>query len=316
MTYWSSVDLTHDHLMMTRDLLSSGYDDRAIARMVRSGDLHRVRHGAYTFGAHWRDLDESGRRLLTARAVLRSAKVPTILAGPSAAEVLGAPVWDLGDEVHVARLNGRSDRREAGRVPHRGRLLVDDVTVRQRLPVTSGTRTALDVMKLFDTEHALVVVDGLLRTGETTMPLLERDGAAMRHHPDSLRVPIVLDHADGRHESAGETRSDYLIWRQHLPRPIPQYEVRDRWGRVIARLDFAWPGLGAYLEFDGKTKYLRHRRPGESVADAVLREKRREELVCGLTGWRCIRIVWADLYHPERTASRIRATLRNEHWAA
>lgn len=302
--------------MMTHELLASGYDDKAIARMVRSGELHRVRHGAYAFGAQWRDLDESGRRLLTARAVLRSSRAPTVLAGPSAAEVLGAPVWDLGDDVHVARLDGRSDRREAGKVPHRGRLLVDDVTVRRGLPVTSGTRTALDVMKSYDTEHALVVVDGLLRADETSIPLLERGCVSMRHDPDSLRMPIALARADERHESAGETRSDYLMWRQHLPRPVPQYEIVDRWGQVIARLDFAWPGLGSFMEFDGKTKYLRHRRRGESVADAVLREKRREELVCGLTGWRCIRIVWADLYHPERTAARIRATLLGERWTA
>ena len=49
----------------------------------------------------------------------------------------------------------------------------------------------------------------------------------------------------------------------------------------------------------------------------MLREKHREELICGLTGWRCIRIVWADLYHPERTAARILATLRRtSRWAA
>jgi hypothetical protein len=42
----------------------------------------------------------------------------------------------------------------------------------------------------------------------------------------------------------------------------------------------------------------------------VLREKRREELICELTGWRCIRIVWADLYAPVKTADRIRAMFR------
>ncbi|KQW47543.1 hypothetical protein ASC77_13915 [Nocardioides sp. Root1257] len=71
-----------------------------------------------------------------------------------------------------------------------------------------------------------------------------------------------------------------------------------------------------FLEFDGKEKYLRHRRPGESVVDAVLREKRREERICGITGWRCIRITWADLFEPERTAARIRATLAGQLWAA
>jgi hypothetical protein len=29
-----------------------------------------------------------------------------------------------------------------------------------------------------------------------------------------------------------------------------------------------------------------------------------------ITGWRCIRITWADLQYPERTAARILAFLR------
>jgi hypothetical protein len=138
----------------------------------------------------------------------------------------------------------------------------------------------------------------------------------MVHDPHTLNLPVVLRRADGRHESPGETRTDWLLWRHGLPQPVPQLEVHDRWGRVVARVDFAWPELGVFLEFDGKVKYLRHRRPGESATDAVLREKRREELVCGLTGWRCVRIVWADLYQPERTIARIRATLRGEPWLA
>ena len=54
---------------------------------------------------------------------------------------------------------------------------------------------------------------------------------------------------------------------------------------------------------------LKHLREGETATDAVLREKRREEVVCELTGWRCIRIAWDDLYQPEVTAGRIRAKL-------
>ncbi|UMG91172.1 hypothetical protein [Nocardioides sp. TF02-7] len=61
-----------------------------------------------------------------------------------------------------------------------------------------------------------------------------------------------------------------------------------------------------FLEFDGREKYLKHRRPGESIEDAVLREKRREDLICQLTGWRCIRITWADLERPGVVAQRIR----------
>lgn len=91
--------------------------------------------------------------------------------------------------------------------------------------------------------------------------------------------------------------------------PEPQYEIKDANGRVVARVDFAWPELGVFLEFDGMVKYQKPLREGETASDVVVREKQRQDLICRLTGWRCIRIVWADLAHPERTAALIRSVL-------
>jgi hypothetical protein len=316
MTILSGIDLQHAQLFMTHELLAAGHTDRRIADMVRSKLLYRIRHGAYTYTAYWNGLDDVEKRQLVALAVLRSARAPVALAGPSAADILGAPVWDMGDEVHLSRLDGKAGRREAGRVEHRGRVLCDDFTIRNGVPLTSGTRTAVDMIALADTEHALVTINGLLHAQETSIDLIQRRLQSMATDPHTLNAPVVLGLADGRCESAGETRTVCLCWRHRLPMPVPQYEVRNRGGRVIARVDFAWPAFNAFGEFDGKLKYLRHRRPGESIEEAVLREKRREELVCGLTGWRCIRFVWADFYTPERTASRIQATLSGVPWEA
>jgi hypothetical protein len=312
----SSIDLTNDSVMMTHELLAAGYHDRDITRMTRAGKLHRLRHGAYTHGELWRGLDEAERRKLVALAALRSARSPVALAGPSAADIFGVPVWDMGDEVHLARLDGKAGRREAGLAQHHAQLLAEDLSVRDGIPVTSGTRTALDMIALTDIPHALVTVNGLLHAGETTPELLARRAAGLVHDPHSLSTPIVLRLADARVESAGESLAFHLCWKWHLPRPVPQVPIRDKHGRVVARVDFAWPELGVFMEFDGREKYLRFRRPWESVADAVLREKRREELVRGLTGWRCVRIVWADLFTEERTVGRISATLKGESWAA
>jgi hypothetical protein len=311
-----SINLTNDHIVMTHELLAAGYDNRAIARMTRDGSLHRLRHGAYTFGDHWRTLDAVGRRNLVALATLRCARSPSALAGPSAADLYGVPVWDMGSETHLARLDHKAGRRTGARIQHRGQLLAEDLTVREGIPLTSGTRTALDMVALADVPHALVTVNGLLRAGETTPELLNRRAEGMGHDPNTLHMPIVLGLADGRCESAGESLGLHLCWRQHLPRPELQVEIVNERGKVVARVDFAWPELGVFMEFDGKEKYVRYRRPGESVVDAVLREKAREELICGLTGWRCIRITWADLFLPELTANRIRSTLMGERWVA
>lgn len=312
----STIDLQSDDVLMTHELLAAGYDDRAITRMTRSGTFHRLRHGAYTLGDHWRSLTAVEQRRLVALATLRCARSPALLAGPTAADFYDVPVWGMGDEVHLARADQRASRRKGGKVQHRGELLVGDITVRDGIPLTSGTRTALDMVALTDVPHALVVVDGLLHARETTPELLAQRAASMKFDPYTADMTTVLDLADGRCESAGETLTNHLCWAEGLDRPTPQVKIRDRSGRVVARVDFAWAELGVFLEFDGREKYFRYRRPGESVADAVLRERRREQLICGLTGWRCIRLVWADLFRPERTAHRIRATLGGMPWAA
>ena len=95
-----------------------------------------------------------------------------------------------------------------------------------------------------------------------------------------------------------------------LPRPELQKEVFGPGGVLIGRSDFWWPEHALLGEFDGQVKYLRYRREGESIEEAVLREKKREDRMREVTGCRMIRFVWADLFHPERTSQRLRAQLR------
>ena len=90
-----------------------------------------------------------------------------------------------------------------------------------------------------------------------------------------------------------------MFWMHSLPAPEPQYKVYDEHGLLVAVVDFAWPELGFFVEFDGadQVRAATDARASRSL-DVVLREKKREALICRLTGWRCHRIVWADLYRP------------------
>lgn len=303
-------------IWLTRDALALGHDHKSIARLVRSGDWHRLRHGAYCLGEAWRRGDERTRRMLLSRAVYVASRTHILLSHTSALDVMGIDFWDLDGPVHLTRTDGRAGRREAGVAQHCGTVIAEDVSMRHGFWVTSPTRTGLDCLAIGDLEHCLVVIIMLLRSEETTVPLMRRRLAAMVHWPHTLHSDLVLLLADDRIESIGEIRTWYLLWAQGLPMPVPQWKIYDRNGVVVARLDFAWPEFGVFLEFDGRVKYEGFLREGESATDAVLREKRREELVCGLTGWRCIRITWADLHRPERTAARIRATLAGQAWVA
>lgn len=297
-------------VFLRREALADGWTDRQIQANVRSGEWHRVRRGAYVSGDLWRSLSTTDRHRLLSRAVLRTAHRTAVLTHVSAAIELGVPVWgcDLS-EVHVTRTDGKSGRREGGVVHHRGVLPEEQVMHRNGVRVSTGARAAVEVCSILEVEAALVSVNGLLHARETTPAELAAMARATETWPHSLTTDIVVRLADARIESAGESRTTYLCWSQHLPRPEPQFEVRDSRGMVLYRLDFAWPQHGAFLEFDGREKYVRYRRDGESLDEYLMREKRREELICQLTGWVCIRITWADLQTPLATARRIRAVL-------
>jgi hypothetical protein len=293
-------------IWLRSDLLEGGHSDRDVAALVRTGALHRLRRGAFVEGTTYDAASPEQRHGLLVRAVVRQARTSVLPSHHSALPFLDAPMWGVPfDRVHVTRPDHRAGRAAAGVRQHQGSLTQGDVSVIHGLEVTSATRTALDVTTTCTTEVSLAVVNDLLHRGLTTLAALRDRYATMVTNPHTLKTDLVLRLADPRLESVAESRTYLMLFRGGVPAPEPQFPVLDETGYEFARLDFAWPKLGAWLEFDGREKYLRHRRAGESVTDAVLREKCRESRISELTGWRCIRITWADLERPNHTLSRI-----------
>jgi hypothetical protein len=297
-------------VLLRSELKDAGHSDRDLARLVRLGILRRVRRGAYVEAATFDPADGPARHRLLAHAVLKQAKTKLIVSHSSAVPFHAGPVWGLSlDAVHVTRPDQRAGRAEAGVRQHQGVVRPGDVVERDGVEVTSATRTALEVTTCARTEISLVVVNELLHRRLTTLGDLQQRYALMSKDPFTLKTDLVLRLADPRLESVGESRTFFMCYRGGIPVPTPQYELHDDNGDVIARLDFAWPEIGVWLEFDGKEKYVKYLREGESVVDAVLREKQRESRIAELTGWRCIRITWADLGRPEATIARIQTML-------
>jgi hypothetical protein len=300
-------------ISLRRELIAQGWTDRAIDAQVKAGAWARVRRGAYVDGPAWEGLDTPGRHELVVRAVLKQAKTKLVASHVSGLPFFEAPTWKLDlTEADVTRLDGKAGRREAGVRQHRGVILPGDVVSRHGVRVMHPTRLCLEVTMVAGIEESLVVANDLLHREWTTLERVqERYARSMDSWRGTRATDVVLRLADPRIESVGESRTYYLCWTQHVPMPTPNYKVRDAFGRVLARVDFAWPELCLFVEFDGKVKYLKYRRKDETVTDAVLREKRREEMICELTGWRCLRLVWSDLDRPAHTADRIRRLFRS-----
>jgi hypothetical protein len=297
-------------IFLRRDALQRGYDDRTLRILVGKGELHRIRRGAFISADTWAGLDQLGRHRATARAVLRTAHPNAVLTHVSSVLEHDAPCWGVDlSEVHLTRTDGLAGRREAGVVHHHGRLAAQEVVTRHGVPVSPCGRAAIELTTMASVEASLVSTNWLLAQRATTGDELAATVQRFRFWPRTLSSDLIVRLADPRCAWPGEARLSHLMWREHLPKSEPQYPVYDELGNLVALLDFALPKHGVFIEFDGLIKYARLRRDGETVDDVVLREKRREELVCLLTGWMCVRVTWEDLGRSAVTARRIRAVL-------
>ncbi len=297
-------------VMLRCEALELGMTDVSLRRAVRAGQLVKVRHGAYVGADHWHTADRRERHVITARAIHRTHGDRVAFSHHTAAVLHGLDLWKVGlAKVHLTRSDGKHGRHAGDLVHHEGALESSEVQVVRGLPVVGPTRAALESAALGSVEQGLVTVDSALRLGLCGRPELEQRRQQIERWPDSLGLQVVVGLADGRHESAGESRTAHLIWRANLPRPEAQFMVYDG-PRLIGIVDFAWPELGVILEFDGRVKYEKYLQDGESASDAVFREKRREDRIRDVTGWTVIRVTWADLANPAQLVARIRRAMR------
>jgi hypothetical protein len=297
-------------VFLRREAVAHALDDATLRRAVRAGRLTKVRHGAYAFTADLHDLDGRGRHVLTTRAAMRVLRERVAVSHHSAAALHGMDLWDVPlEQVHVTRTDGGAGRSEGDVQHHEGLVLDGDLVVVHGVPVVRPVRAALKSASLSGLERGVVTVDSGLRDGLFTTEDLAEQHGLMQSWPGTQHLHLVTRLADGACQSVGESRSKYFFYAHGFPAPELQFAVHDG-AALVGVADFAWPELGLLGEFDGRVKYGRLLRPGEDPGDAVFREKRREDLLRRLTGWRVIRLVWADLQQPERTAAWLRSEFR------
>lgn len=294
-------------LRLRRDAVRSGWSDDELGRLVRAGQLQRLRRGAYVNGLLPDDAATAHRLLI--RATWGGLRQPAVVSHQSAAVLHGLPLWDVAlDRVHVTRRPPAWNNNSGLLCAHVARLRDDEVEEIDGVPVTSAMRTALDLARSLPHEAAVVALDACLHDR-----LLDHDALRSRLFdiagaPGSRSATRAITFADGRSESVGESRSRVILARWGLAPSALQFEVRSAGGALVGRTDFAWEERRVVGEFDGRVKYGRLLRPGEDPGDAVFAEKRREDAVRDEL-WGVVRWVWADLHVPHRFAARVRRAL-------
>jgi len=251
------------------------------------------------------------RQLIDATFPLPGAGVVSHL---SAAVLHGLPVW--GDPlrlVHVTRTSG-TGRREGHLHLHVTPLGTGAVVQVGGLAVTGLARTVVDLGRGQPLRQAVAAGDAALRIGLTSDELAAALADA-QGRPGISAARRVVRLLDARSERAGESASRVVLHQGGLPPTDLQHAVFDESGRLVGRADFAWPEHRTLGEFDGRIKYGRLLRPGQTPEQAVWAEKCREDALRDL-GWQVVRWTWADLREPELLAERLRRAFRRTHGAA
>lgn len=295
------------YLWRTDELLRFGLNSRGIKKLVDSDVLYRLRHGCYVRSDKWSALGpkrQAMERIMAhAHGTLTSSTGGLVYSHLSAARLHGLFVWGVDDKVHVLHpARPSSDRSGKDVRGHTETFTEDDVVVVRGLRVTTLERTVFDCVRMLSYPKALVIMDHGLRLGANISALT--DMAALSAGKRGVRtLRKVLDNADPRSESAGETLTRELLQRLHIRPPQPQFEVQSRLGRH--RMDFAWKQEKLALEFDGRTKYFDYK-----PTDEVIFQERRREKALMEEGWRFIRVEWKDLFNERAFKERILRAFR------
>lgn len=303
-------------------LIELGHSRRTIEAMVRRGELVRVRQDAVVLATVLRAAPPWEQQALTARAVGacmaavpgpptagRAAGKSYALSHESALMVHRLPHHGGDGMVHLVRTDGRRGRRDRTVWVHRP---VDPrwVVEVDGLAVVAPSLAALQVAATHGHEAGLVALDGVLHRAELQdrREVGHRAGpavAGVRAEIDALlqagfgtgtsAAALVADLADGRSESAGESRTRWLVRMLGLGPCTPQFAVHqgpDLVGVADLKLD-RWMVL---VEFDGTGKY--------SGPDALLAEKDREDRLRAL-GYEVVRLRWRDLARPHLVRQKL-----------
>lgn len=303
MDWQASAD--ENGIIELRTLCRGGLDAAAVRRLVTTKQITRLSRGWAYLGT---PTDLEHRHRLTTLAMLRSHDGRAVASYHSALVLLGVPTY--GADLETVRLN----RRTAGPTRGRrglslGRLVDPELVVGDTVhPAVAVVQVGTDAGPL----AALVAADGALHRRLVTLDELHQAIEHMARVPGMAMMGKVLERADGRHASPGETRTNEVLVQMDLF-ATPQYVIQAPGFTALG--DLVLEEERVVIEFDGMVKYGRSAdlvdhfgellHPGE----VVTREKRREDRIRDLD-WVVVRVTWADLADPVALRAKIEEAVR------
>lgn len=289
-------------------LLAAGTSLDEIRTALRRSEWQAVHRGTYCPADAFAALSEVQRHRVRAMA-LAERSPHLVLSHTSAAALLRLPLWDVSlANIHLTRPGRGGSRTGPGRIVHSSKLDAGDVIVLAGVSMTTVARTLADLACTTSMATAVVAADAALQQRMITPADLALAVTAAGRRRGAAGARRALGFADGRSESAGESRTRLAFHQAGVPAPSLQIRIYGPDGDLIGRVDLGYPERGVLIEFDGRVKYQRPLRPGQRAEEVVIAEKIREDRLRAL-GYVVVRFVWADLADPSAMAARITSAL-------
>ncbi|HEV7496018.1 DUF559 domain-containing protein [Baekduia sp.] len=275
-------------------LLDAGIGAGTIDDRLRQRRLVRLHRGVYGLGHA--QLTDAGWQL---------AAVDAYGSGAVLSHLTAAGLWDILDgslfpvHVSVAKRSGNATRART-KLHRLTRLDADEVTVRDAIPVTTVSRTILDLAASVRGRRLEQVVRRASRL--RLFDLREQQILLDRHphRPGTPELGRLLTSLQGRGTDDLRSRMEIAFAQlcddYGLPRPVAN-------GIVLGeRVDFHWPGTTLVVETDG---FEFHAMPTTFAND------RRRDQKLTLAGYTVIRLTWDQVTADARaTAATVSALLK------
>lgn len=224
--------------------------------------------------------------------------------GPTAAELWGIPLpFRTRGLMHVGALPPAREPRTAGVTGRRLLLTWDELTLLESLPVPHPAETWAELGSLLRLDELIIAADHILHEHLADRDELTAAVERLRRR-GAVDLRQALSEARAGAESPKETETRLVIVRGGLPEPELNWDLHDGFGRLLARLDMAYPRYRVAVEYDGR----QHAEHGQFARDA----DRWAEIEA--SGWILIRVLAHHLASPGLVVARTRRALLARGW--
>ncbi|MFT4147700.1 MAG: DUF559 domain-containing protein [Micrococcaceae bacterium] len=276
------MDFKSNILRLLAYIKISGHDSalpsRSVKRLCAQGKITKLTRGRYIDTQSFQDLSPEQQYRVTAIA-LATTRSNVVVSNVTAAVLYGIPVLNFPQHFHFSAHTKRHDGNPLVKMHYSSKRFkyLDVFGVK----ILSRTYVFMSCAYTLPFEDALVIADGILRTGISKAHIV-KEIESLKLHKGKRKVERVLEHCSHLSDSVGESFCRAKLVQLGYTDFVLQYQI------LQYRVDFAFLQHKVVLEFDGAIKY--NGQYGKA-SDVVKAQNERERLI-RLEGWEIVRLTW------------------------